>query len=105
MEGPEDPLPGGAGVEEEEGLVADRRGMISRAVEQVFSSAIQMRETGWQVLNYVLTHTVHPYTFIPYSRKYWRELNLAVESQIAIANILARFKFGGLVQDRHTYIR
>ena len=26
---------------------------------------------------------------IPYSRKYWRELNLAVEPQIAIARILA----------------
>ena len=41
---------------------------------------------------------------LPYSPKYWRELNLAVESQIAIPNILARFKFGGLVQDRHTFI-
>ena len=27
-----------------------------------------------------------------------------VETQIAIRNILARFKFGGSVQDRHTYI-
>ena len=26
---------------------------------------------------------------VPYSRKYWRELNLAVGSQIAILNILA----------------
>ena len=26
---------------------------------------------------------------IPYSRKYWRELNLAVEPKIAIARILA----------------
>ena len=28
-------------------------------------------------------------TYIPYSRKYWRELNLAVGPQIAIAKILA----------------
>ena len=28
-------------------------------------------------------------TYIPYSRKYWWELNLAVGSQIAITNILA----------------
>ena len=34
---------------------------------------------------------------IPYNQKYWRELNL-VESQIA------NFKFGGSVQDRHTYM-
>ena len=27
--------------------------------------------------------------YIPYSRKYWRELNLAVGSQIAISNVLA----------------
>ena len=26
---------------------------------------------------------------VPYSRKYWRELNLAVGPQIAIANMLA----------------
>ena len=32
---------------------------------------------------------------ILYSQKYWRELNLAVGSQIAIATVLA---------DRHTYI-
>ena len=29
---------------------------------------------------------------IPYSRKYWRELNLAVEPKIAIARILADLK-------------
>ena len=45
MEGPEDTLP----TVSEEGEMVDRRGMISRAVEQVFSSAIQMRETGWEV--------------------------------------------------------
>ena len=26
---------------------------------------------------------------VPYSRKYWRELNLAIKSKIAIARILA----------------
>ena len=26
--------------------------------------------------------------YIPYSQKYWRELNLAIESKIAIARIL-----------------
>ena len=41
---------------------------------------------------------------LPYSQKYWRELNLAVESQIAITNILVRFKLGGSVQNRHTFI-
>ena len=44
---------------------------------------------------------------LPYSWKYWRELNLAVEPKIAIARILyiySRFKFGSSVQDRHTYI-
>ena len=29
---------------------------------------------------------------------------MEVESQIAITNKLMGFKFGGLVQDRHTYI-
>ena len=38
-----------------------------------------------------------------YSRKYWQELNLAVESQIAITNISAGFKFSGSVQDCHMY--
>ena len=42
--------------------------------------------------------------FLPYSWKYWQEINLAGDSQIAITNILARFKFGSLVQDRHTSI-
>ena len=46
MEGPEDPL---TSAVSDEGAMADRRGMISRAVEQVFSSAIEMRETGWEV--------------------------------------------------------
>ena len=41
---------------------------------------------------------------IPYSRKYWRELNLVVESQIPITNTQARFEFGGSVQDHHMFI-
>ena len=44
------------------------------------------------------------YYFLPYSRKYWQELNLAVEPQIAIASILVDLKFGSLVRDHHTYI-
>ena len=34
---------------------------------------------------------IHNVASIPYSRKYWQELNLAVGSQIAIAMILADF--------------
>ena len=41
---------------------------------------------------------------LPYSRKYWRELNLAVGPQIAIAKNIGGFKFGGSVRDRHMYI-
>ena len=37
-----------------------------------------------------------------YSRKHWRELNLEVGSQIAIANILADLNL--VVRNRHTYI-
>ena len=37
---------------------------------------------------------------VPYSQKYWREFDLAVESQIAITNMLLRFK----LQDRHAYV-
>ena len=39
------------------------------------------------------------------SRKYWRELNLAVEPKIAIARGISRFKFGGTVRDSHTHMR
>ena len=42
--------------------------------------------------------------YILYSRKYWRELNLAVGPEIAIAKILVDLKFGGLVRDRNMYI-
>ena len=35
------------------------------------------------------------YVNVRYSRKYWWELNLAVEFQITITNILVRLKFGG----------
>ena len=38
---------------------------------------------------------------VPYSRKYWRALNLAVEPEI---ENIGGFKFGGSVRDRHTYI-
>ena len=38
------------------------------------------------------------------SGKYWWKLNLAIEPKITITRILADFKFGGSVQDRHTYI-
>ena len=48
MEGPENPPPAAAMIEEG-AMAVDRRGMISRAVEQVFSSAIELRETGWEV--------------------------------------------------------
>ena len=41
---------------------------------------------------------------LPYSWKYWREIILVVKSQITITNILARFKFGGLIQDHHRFI-
>ena len=51
MEGPDDPFP----TVNTEGETVDRRGMISRAVEQVFASAIQMRETGWEVGELVCT--------------------------------------------------
>ena len=30
-------------------------------------------------------------TYVPYSRKYWQELNLAIEPKIAIVRILAEF--------------
>ena len=42
---------------------------------------------------------------VPYSQKYWRELNLVVEPKIAIARILANLNLpGSLVWVRHTYI-
>ena len=40
--------------------------------------------------------------YLLYSRKYWRELNLAVEPKITIARILVKLKFGGSVRDQHT---
>ena len=39
-----------------------------------------------------MIHNMYNYIYmynVPYSRKYWRELNLVVGSQIAIANVLA----------------
>ena len=42
---------------------------------------------------------------IPYSRKYWWELNLAVGFQMAIAKVLVDFNLAvRYVRDRHTYI-
>ena len=55
MEGPEDLLPAAAMIEEG-AMAVDRRGMISRAVEQVFSSAIELRETGWEVREHMKSH-------------------------------------------------
>ena len=52
----------------------------------------------------ILKRNTVAYIHVRYSQKYWRELNLAVESQIAITSTLTRLKFGGLVQDHHTYI-
>ena len=41
---------------------------------------------------------------IPYSRKYWLELNLALEPQNWYCKNIGGFKFGGSVRDRHIYI-
>ena len=54
---------------------------------------------------FMLSHLITAYLvryvhILLYSRKYWWELNLAIEFQITITNTLAGFKFGGLVQDR-----
>lgn len=70
MEGPEDPLPAAAMMATEEGAMAvDRRGMISRAVEQVFSSAIELRETGWEVRECMKSHNCClKYQFLNYTR-------------------------------------
>ena len=35
--------------------------------------------------------------YLPYSREYWRELNLAVEPKITIARILADFNLGVII--------
>ena len=43
------------------------------------------------------------YMYLPYSRKYWWELNLAVEPPNRYCKNIIGFKFGGLVQDHHTY--
>ena len=44
-----------------------------------------------QELIFFLIHYTQTKENIPYSRKYWQELNLAVGSQMAIAKILADF--------------
>ena len=48
---------------------------------------------------------IYIYIYIPYSWKYWRELNLAVEPKIAkYYKNIGGFTFGSSVRDRHTYI-
>ena len=43
------------------------------------------------------------HSHVPYSRKYWQELNLAVEPKIVIyCKNIGGFKFGSLVRDHHT---
>ena len=46
-----------------------------------------------QLANEFIIHNI----IIPYSRKYWRELNLAVEPKIAIARILADFNLAVVI--------
>ena len=41
---------------------------------------------------------------LPYSRKYWRSLNLAVWPQTMFFTLYLDFKFGGRVRYRHTYM-
>ena len=45
---------------------------------------------------------MYAYMYLPYSRKYWRELNLAVEPKRYYKNI-GKFKFGGSARDRRIY--
>ena len=52
----------------------------------------------------IIRKTVFNNNIIPHSRKYWQELNLAVEPKMAIARILVDLKFGSSVRDHHTYI-
>ena len=42
--------------------------------------------------------------YLSYSWKYWRELNLAIGAQIAIAKNIGGFKFGSSVWDCHNII-
>ena len=59
---------------------------------------------GFFVRTHSHTHTSQ-LTCIPYSWKYWWELNLVVGPKIAIAkNFFGGFKFGGWVWDCHMYI-
>ena len=45
-----------------------------------------------------------PFEIIPYSRKYWRSLNLAVWTPNDIFHTIVGLKFGGMVRYRHTYM-
>ena len=59
--------------------------MTYNAPETVYyASAKRLLTTGLQIIAKV----TRVYS-IPYSRKYWRELNLAIEPKIAIVRILA----------------
>jgi hypothetical protein len=46
-----------------------------------------------------MTHKTpfHQKCDLPYSRKYWRELNLAVEPKIAIVRILSDLNLAGVI--------
>ena len=52
---------------------------------QINMNEICMLKQGVTLYNF---HHNFAQNYVPYSRKYWRELNLAVEPKIAIARIL-----------------
>ena len=57
-----------------------------------------------QVQNY---YEANPNNYLPYSQKYWEELNLAVEPKIAIARILADLNLAvwyGIAIHIHVYV-
>ena len=58
--------------------------------------------TGDLPVRILYSHTHHTGIDSLLGVLHWRELNLAVEPQIAIAGTLADLNFGGSVQDRHT---
>ena len=50
---------------------------------------VRERDNATDTKNYVKNHVFMMYMYsIPYSQKYWRELNLVVEPKITIARIL-----------------
>ena len=62
---------------------------------------VKKQFVGREKCNYTMLCIVY-FDILPYSWKYWQEVNLVVGSQIATC--IGGFKFGGLVQDRHTYL-